>query len=1167
MKGTYMKLFVYVLLISSLAFAQSFQGSLRGRILDPSGSAVQNAKLTITDEATKLSRSTITNDQGDYAFNAVTPATYSVAVEAPGFKRSERPGVLVSTQAAVTVDLRLELGAVGEQVNVTDDAPPLQAADASTGQLIDAQKITDLPVLGRNPFFIGKLAQAVVFVANPKFARMQDQNGNSQVSIAGGPLRTNNYLVDGISITDSNNRAVILPSPEAVQELKVQASTYDAEVGRTGGGTFNTLLRTGTNQIHGSAVGHIRQTAWLANNFFANRAGNPIPDQPFRDWAGSLGGPIVVPKLYDGRNKTFFFLSTEAYRQRDGSTNFFAVPTPLERAGNFSQSLSKSGFQSGSGALQTIYDPLSTASDGTRTQFPGNIVPQSQLNPVGVTLADFYPNPNVTTKYYQQNNYNFTGSYPNRGDQYTYKADHQFASWLTAAASYIHQKTFETNAPDNLFPNPATPTQNLCCDRKIDATQANSTLTLSPTTVLSVRWGFNRFYSRSTQASAGFNESSLGLPATLAAQTPNPAFPAITMGAAVNACSSGSSNDYTNFGGGCANQDVFYSRSFTATIAKFLGKHSVKGGFDVRTIHDLGAPAAGPTSLGFTDVFTRATAASATAGTGSSLATLLLGYPTSGQDSPIVNTFNDYVRYYGGFIQDDYRVSSRLTLNLGLRLEYESGVQEFSNRLIVGIDPSIPSPLQKNVTGLLIPGGVQYAGVNGNPTQTGNPISVKTGPRFGFAYTVNEKTVVRGGYGIFWAPSFFSFQNPIGYSPTTSIIASTNGNYTPSATLSNPYPTGLLQPTGNTLGALSGIGQPITIFNPKSTSAGYVQQFSLEVQRQAPKGFVLTLGALGSHSLNLFENGQNINQLNPSYYSLGVAALSQSVPNPLYNNGGVGTVGTAKVSQAQLLLPFPQYTSVSVSDSDTAASRYYAFYFRAQRRFSNGLSVLASYTWSRSIDDVTGLNTAGAGQVVAVSGPQNAYNLEGERSLSTQDTPNRFTTAITYELPFGKGKRFLAGNRLLDYAVGGWSFNAFGVIQTGYPLSVTQPNGNTLIGASYQRPNATGLSPVTSGSTDQRIGGWINPAAFSVTPVLGFGNVSRFLTARGPGLFNWDISIDKKFSIGERVTAQLRFEALNATNTPYFGTPNTTLGSSTFGQITSQVNNPRLGQLGLRITF
>ena len=219
------KLLVSVLLISGLAFTQSFQGSLRGRILDPSGAAVQSAKLTITDEATKLGRSTITNDQGEYAFNAVTPATYTVNAEAPGFKRLERPGVLVSTQAAVTVDLRLELGAVDQQVNVTAEAPPLQTGDASTGQLIDSQKITDLPVLGRNPFYVGKLAQTVVFVANPKFARMQDQNGNSQVSIAGGPLRTNNYLVDGISITDSNNRAVIVPSPEAVQELKVQAST------------------------------------------------------------------------------------------------------------------------------------------------------------------------------------------------------------------------------------------------------------------------------------------------------------------------------------------------------------------------------------------------------------------------------------------------------------------------------------------------------------------------------------------------------------------------------------------------------------------------------------------------------------------------------------------------------------------------------------------------------------------------------------------------------------------------------------------------------------------------------------------------------------------------------------------------------------------------------
>ena len=1141
------------LVFTSLATAQTFQGTLRGRIVDPNGAATPEAKLTLTDEGTSIARTTVTSSSGEYDFAAVRPSTYTLSVEAPGFKRLERKGVLVETQAALNVDLTLELGQVSESVNVTAETPALQVADASTGQELDNQKISDLPILGRNPFFLGKLAQAVVFVANPKFARMQDQNGNSQVGIAGGPLRTNNVLVDGISITDSNNRAVIVPSPEAVQELKVQASTYDAEVGRTGGGSFNTLLKSGTNDFHLSAVGHLRETPWLSNNFFANRAGQPIASQPFEDWAGSLGGPVIIPKLYNGRNKTFFFVTTESYRETDGSTTVLSVPTALEKAGNFSQSLYKNGTQ------QVIYDPLSTnLTTGVRTPFPGNIIPSSQISPAGLALASYYPLPNAPTPYYGAPNYNFTGSYPNRGDQRTAKVDREFTPWFRASASFVYQKTFETDYPSNIFPNVATPDQTFCCDRKIDATQANATITPDATTVIAVRWGFNRFYSRSTQESAGFNLASLGLPQSLVSATPNPAFPAITMA------------DVSSFGGGTAAQDVFYSRSVNTTVSKFLGRHTLKGGFEFRTLHDAGTPASGPTSLGFSTVFTQAKPQSATAGTGASLATLLLGDPTSGSQNVVAN-FNDFLRYYSGFVQDDFRVSTKLTVNLGLRLEYESGIQEEQNRLIVGFSNSA-NPLQQAVagSGLQVPGGVEYAGVNGNPTQTGNPLALKLAPRIGVAYQVDSKTVVRGGYGIYWVPTFFSYQNAIGYSQTTSIVTSLNNNFTPAASITNPYPSGLLQPTGNSLGALSGIGQAITIFDPQTRSAGYVQEYSLEVQREVPAGFVLSVGALGSHSLHLLQNGQNIDQLNPSNFGAAQTQLAahSSVANPFYGNGGVGTIGTATISPVQLLLPYPEYTSVALSTSGTASARYYSFYFRAQRRFSNGLSLLASYTWSRSNDNIIGLNTAGASQVASVSGAQNAYNLPAEWSLSTQDVPNRFTTAITYELPFGKGKRFLTGSgRVVDWVAGGWSVNGFGVIQTGYPLSVTQPNNNSVLGASYQRPNATGIDPATSGSTDDRINGWLNPASFSAAPEFTFGDTSRFLNVRGPGLFNWDLSLFKTFTVRERIKAQFRAEALNATNTVYFGNPNTTVTNASFGLITSQINNPRLVQLGIRITY
>ena len=409
-----MRLFLTAILLSALAFGQSFQGTLRGRVLDSGGAAAAGAHVTITDESTQVPRATIANDQGEYVFNAVNPATYTVSVEQSGFKKLERKGVEVATQAVVAVDLTLEIGQVSESVNVIAEAPALQTADASTGQLIDSQKITDLPNLGRNPFFIGKLAQAVVFVANPKFARMQDQNGNSQVSIGGGPLRTNNYLIDGISIADSNNRAVILPSPEAVEELKVQANTYDAEVGRTGGGSFNTLLRGGTNDLHGTAVGHIRETAWIANNFFANRAGQPVPDQPFRDWAFSLGGPIVIPHVYNGRNKTFFFASDESYREIDGSTTTLSVPTALELTGNFSQSFTRSGAHGDH--LRSSEHRLSTA-----RRFPLRTTRFRSASKVAIgqrslLIIPARISPRLTT---ERRTTVFTGSYPNRGDQRT----------------------------------------------------------------------------------------------------------------------------------------------------------------------------------------------------------------------------------------------------------------------------------------------------------------------------------------------------------------------------------------------------------------------------------------------------------------------------------------------------------------------------------------------------------------------------------------------------------------------------------------------------------------------------------------------------------------------------------------------------------------------------
>ncbi|MBI2689790.1 MAG: TonB-dependent receptor [Acidobacteria bacterium] len=1134
-----MRTLLLATLCGACALAQSFHGTVRGMILDPGGHAVPVAKVTLIDEGTAAQRATITSDQGEFTFASVTPSTYLLVAEAPGFKRSERRGITVSTQAAVTVDLKLEIGQVSEQVNVTEEVPALETANASTGQVIDRQKLIDLPNLGRNPFMMSKLAENVVQVGNPKFNRMQDQSGSSQISIAGGPVRGNNYTLDGISITDSTNRAVIIPSVEAVQEVKVQANTYDAEMGRTGGGTFNTFLRSGTNQLHGSAFGYVRETPWLANNFFSNRAGTPIIEQPFRNYGGSIGGPIRIPKLYDGRNKTFFWVTGEAYRQTESAGTRLSVPTALERAGDFSQSASRTGT-----GLQLMYDPLTTKADGARTPFAGNVIPADRLSTQGRRIASYYPLPNTATRFYADLNFDATVAAYNRADQTTWKLDHQLFSWWRASASYLH---YGSREPGNAWwGSLASPNQGVLF-RKVDATQVNSTLTPSPATVVAVRYGFNRFPNFSAPTSLGFSLAELGFPSSLAAITKYTAFPSISM------------SDVGSFGGGATSQSVLHSKSFNATVSKFMGKHSFKSGFDWRSLNNDGAPGIGPSSFSFSDVFTRQTPQRTVQGTGGSMATLLLGYPTGGSMTVATNFYN-YVKYYAAFFQDDFRVTAKLTINMGLRYEYETGPADRNNNFITGFDTKVASPLQQTVPDPKIYGGVLFAGINGNGTHAGNPNKNKFSPRVGFAWAKDSKTAIRGGYGIFWAPLPFSFQSTIGYSQSTPIVASYDNNFTPATTLDNPYPSGLVAPIGNAGGLSTGIGQGLSLPDGAARS-GYVQQYSFDVQRQLPGSFVVSLGYVGSKSLHLAQDGRNINQLGPEYLSLG-AALNASVPNPMYNRGGVLNLAGAVISRSQLLRPFPQFTAVTLNNSDTNRALYHSLYIKVQRRFAQGMTVLATYTRSQNMDQAYG--TTGNVYSAAPSGPQNAYAPEQEYSLSSVHTPNRLSLAATYELPFGKGKKFLGSNRWADLAVGGWSLNAVSVMQSGYPLSITQPNDNSVIGSTYMRPNGTGLPATVDKSFAARIDGWINPAAFSQAPQFSFGNVSRMNPLRGPGQINWDVSMFKTFSVTERIKAQFRAEALNFTNTPMFSGPNTTFTSPQFGLISSQANFSRLIQLGVR---
>ncbi len=1133
--------------LATVCAAQSYYGGVRGTVTDQNGGALPGAKVTLRSEGTGEQRSTLTESAGDFVFSEVVPGAYTVVTEAPGFKRFEEKGVLVGTQQQVAMAVKMELGQVSESIQVTESAPLIEAATASQGQVIDNQQLTDLPNLGRNPFMMSKLAQNVVPVGNPAYNRMEDQSGSSQISIAGGPVRGNNYLIDGVPITDATNRAIIIPSLEAVQEVKIQANTYDAEMARTGGGMFNTLMKSGTNSYHGSLYGHLRRTAWDANSFFNNAAGVPITDQPNDTWGASFGGPVRIPHLYNGKNRTFFYLGFEHYDDIQSSSSVFSTPTAAEKTGDFSHSLNPDG------SLRLIYDPL-TVVGGARQPFPGNVIPASRLNPTGLAIASFFQPSTAAPSYYGANDLNAPGRLPCRAAQYTGKLDEDLRSWWRASLSYLRYFSLEPGNTE--FPNNVASPNQWRLQRRVDATQLNNLLTVTPTTVVAVRYGFNRFPNYTYEMSQGYDLNQLHFSPALVSQVPRALaqFPDVGM---TNLYSLGGADNNSYY--------VHASNNFSATVSKYLGRHSLKAGFDYRRIKAAGNDAndaAG--NYNFNGIFTKSAPVSSGTG-GADLADMLLGYPSSAAIYTSTK-LTDIANYYGLYLQDDFRASSRLTLNLGLRWEHEPGLYEAHNGMVVNFDGAVANPLAAGVTGIAPQGVVQYAG-NGRNT-VGSPTSSKMGPRFGFAYKLNDKTVVRGGYGIFWAPQF-AIGSPIatvGYNQTTSPSASVDNNQTPALSLTNPFLSGILQPAGNTLGNLTGIGQSFSLVDPTAKSP-YVQQFSFDIQRELPGGIASEIGFVGSKSTHLTTTtaGINLNALYPSLLAMG-SALTQSVANPFYQHGGAGVIGTANVQRSQLLLPYPTYSAITELFDDNNKARYDSLVVKAQKRFSRGMSLLSTLTWSRNWDESGGGpgNTLNSGN----KGPQNPYNMAAEYAFSNIDTPLRWSTALSYELPFGKGKSFLRNGAVANYLVGGWVVNAVSIYQTGFPLQITQAtNFNSAFGYASQRPNATGISPVTSGSLEQRLGGYLNPAAFSTAPQFTFGDLSRTIDMRGPGQANWDLSVFKNVSVKETVKAQFRCEALNAMNTPLFYGPNVSFGSSSFGKITSQANFSRQMQLALRFSF
>ena len=1200
--------FVVLFAISAASLGQGFQGGLRGAVRDAGSALVPGVEVTLTNEATNLSRMTVTNDSGEYSFAALEPGSYRLHASLSGFKAIDLTGIRVGTQQFVTLDLKLEVGAVAEAIRVTAEVPLIETSNASTGTVLDTLSLQTLPAPGRNAFMIGVTVPTVIPSGDTQFNRQQDQTNASLLSLGGGTRRGNNYTLDGVPITDLRNRETANPSIEALEDVKVQVHTYDAEMGRTGGGVFNTTLKTGSNAFHGTGFFQTRPIWAEQNNFFSRKAGIPKPNNPYYLFGGGFGGPIV-------KDKTFIWVAAEDYHDIQTRNISVIFPTAAERAGDFS------GLTDSLGRPVIIYDPRTSRTVNgaiVRDPFPGNRILNDRINPVAAAMLKYLPLPdrNVDNA---TSNYTRTALIDNRFQQeYTVKIEHKFTDKVSVSGFYLYNRTNEPDAdyfqPGLNGPNRFADPNDYLLKRRPQIIAVNSTSTLSPSSVLALRFGWTRFPDNNT-LTADFDPATLGFaPAFLSQialkkfpdvrirgydQSTLPATP-VTMGA----------NDPT--------QINWKSLSFNGSFSKFVGTHTFKMGADFRKMGlDTYIPGPGSGFFDFDKDVTSSNGGNSDVLSGNAFASFLLGLPSSLLSSrpstlPISTPLNLFTYYYGGYWQDDWRITPQLTLNYGLRAEHEGGLREQNNNFTVGFDPKAPSSLNSvtipadpvaGTSARQVTGGLMYAGVGGNKTYQGNPPSAKWSPRVGLAYTFNPQTVIRGGYGMFWAPYNYPIPNTtnnnygqVGFTQNT---VAPQSSPIPTVTLDNPFPGGVVRPTGNSLGALSGVGTTISYVD-QNRKAPRVQQYSVDIQRQLPLDMSISIGYVGARSDHLGLGGSqdtpvNINQVDPKYLALG-AALAQQVSNPFFGRPELAgsSLSNPTISRAQLLRPYPQFLNINARQVTEGLSRYNAAVIEWTKRLTRGWGGRASYTYSALMDNQVGETNFYS----YVSGglPLNNYNYiasmprcapgasfgsacydaRAEYGRGMLDVPHRLILAPIFELPFGQNRKWANSSKAADWVIGGWSISAIANLQSGFPINVQQADNTGLLGGA-QRPNLSGQTLGTPGdyearlaSADHRTATWVSAAGFSLAPANTFGTAPRTITAvRSPSQQNVDASFMKIFRVGESKTALVKIEMLNLFNRVNVQSllNANTVGNANFGQTVNQAGFMRITQVMFRYSF
>jgi hypothetical protein len=1222
-------------LLPSLSSAQEFRATISGTVTDPSGAIVPNAAITVTEVNTGSISKTTSDAAGQYVVPFLAPGTYRIEAQAQGFPKIVRNAFTLQSQEHPLINLTFQLGETTQTVTVTNDAPLIDQANASVGQIISTESVANLPLNGRTPTTLTELSEGVITTAAPQIVHPFDNNAGNSWSIGGTPNQVSEVLLDGSPDLTLLGALAYAPTQDSVQEVSIRPFDTDASFGHTIGGVINQITKSGTNKFHGTLYEFSQISAIDADLYFNDRANPQVatPNAHFNQYGGTFGGPVLIPKLYDGKDKLFFFFAYEGLKDSTPATTALTVPTAAERNGDFSQTLAAgcpNGFANNPATAAAMCNPDSSSSkihaDPNQLYNPFNAVLSGKnivrspilnnqlntagaLNPVTKAYLNLIPLPNNTTGAAADGLNNYISGAPSVD---TYSNEFGRLDFNASTRDHVFldiRHNTRTQVKNDFFGNGLTGTTLL---RENFGATIDNVFTVNSTTILDTRANWTYFDEAHGTPAQRYSPATVGLPPSLQTNSAEVQLPCInfTTSSSVGTCGTATTT-FATLGDNTSALDPTTSYQLFADVVKVIGRHTLKVGFDGRqyrlSIENFGN-SSGSFGFGGNQFVTAGTGASAIT-FGGDLANFYFGLPTAGQyDIPARADYHQY--YTGSFVQDDFHVNDHLTLNIGLRFDIDTPFRDKLGRTVNGFNPTATNSASVAAASAFKPQTVTANGVTASVasintlggltfpnTPNGAPYNTNSGflsPRFGFSYSPNGKTVVRGGFGIFVQPetlaslastgvfSSNAINNQEGFSATTSYNTTNNNFLTSANSLSNPFPGGFSQPAGSSLGASTFLGQSISFLAPNQHDP-YSERYNLGVQQAVTNSTLVEFLYVGNHSLHLPIATQNLNATGLQYLTTSPyrnqglsAAYGTSVANPyatLLPNGGSFNGSTTALSN--LIIPFPQFGSsaVNIQNQTIGQSYFNSAIAHIEQRAWRGLTLTANFSFSKLIEADTFLNDE---------------DSVPTRRISPFDHTYHFTTGGTYELPFGRGKTFgFGGSRLMDELLGGFVVNAIYQFQTGAPIEFSadiplQP-GDTTRNISNQTRNT---SPVGSGtpalSTSVFVTGNSTACPSGSAPCDGTQFINgqysfhyrtlpqTFSTVRQDGFNNLDASLLKNFHFTESAYLQLRFETFNTLNHPVFAAPNVSSATaSNFGYITAVTANsqPRQIQLGARIVF